>query len=365
MIIDILVILLGILFSRLLFYNFPLIKTLDSKEGSLKISVIIPARNEGKNLPLLLGDLKRQKINIHEIICIDDDSTDDTAKIALQNYVKLISLKNKPEGWMGKSWACQNGADASEGDVLLFLDADVRLNSEGIRKLMQAYEENCCAISVQPYHKTVNKNEQFSMFFNLIQFAANRLGSPCKSRNIGLYGAVILISKTDYYLAGGHESIKTSIIDDVALGGKLKQIGIPFRLFLGDEDIYFRMYSSGFKELLRGWTKNQAEGAIKTPFIIFIMIFFWIASCTSVAIQLIISILNMDLMWVLIYSITYILWVFELQRISLKIGSFPMSSIIIYPIYLVVYLTVFLLSVVKKVFHLKVVWKEREIRLGK
>ncbi|NTW71670.1 MAG: glycosyltransferase family 2 protein, partial [Eubacteriaceae bacterium] len=157
MTIDSSIILVGLIFSVLLFSRFTLLGIGNIKDQSIKLSIIIPARNEEKNLPLLLDDLKNQTSKIHEIICVDDESDDDTAKMASFYNIKLISLKNKPEGWIGKSWACQKGADAADGDLFLFLDADVRLSSFGINKLLHAYEVNRCTISVQPYHKTEKK----------------------------------------------------------------------------------------------------------------------------------------------------------------------------------------------------------------
>ncbi|MBC3889020.1 glycosyltransferase [Acetobacterium paludosum] len=358
-------VLLGLIISLVLFHRFPGLDDENSETCALKISVIIPARNEEKSLPLLLDDLKKQTAPLFEIICVDDASSDNTGRVALSGGAKLMALNEKPAAWIGKSWACQNGADAARGDLFLFLDADVRLSPIAVSRLMHTYENNTCVISVQPYHKMIKWYEQFSLFFNLIQLAANGLGLPIKNKNVGLYGPVILINRPDYYDAGGHESIKGSIIDDVALGQQLKRCKIPFKLFLGDQDIFFRMYGNGFKELLQGWTKNQSEGAVKTPFIMFVMVFLWVTSCTSVPIQIIKSIVTMQSLWVLVYLLFYLLWIFELRRIASQIGSFSVGGIIGYPIYLTVFLVVFLLSVIKKIFHLKVVWKDREIRLGK
>lgn len=359
------IILAGLLLSAVLFNRFPVLQRARKDGPSLKISVIIPARNEEKNLPLLLNDLQKQRLSIDEIICVDDDSVDSTGKIALSYGARLISLNEKPEGWMGKSWACQNGADAARGDLFLFLDADVRLGPNGTSRLLQAYEDERCVISVQPYHKMIKRYEELSLFFNFIQFAANGLGLPYRNKNIGLYGPVILISRSDYQEIGGHDSIKASIIDDMALGEKLKSKGIPFKLFLGDKDISFRMYGGGLKDLVQGWTKNQATGAMKTPLAVFLMVFLWITSCTSVPLHLIIAITTLNTFQIGVYALFYLIWVLELGRIARHLGSFSLWGIIIYPILLVFYLGIFIRSGAKKIFRLKVIWKERKIRLEK
>ncbi len=209
---------------------------------------------------MLLADLSAQTLHNFEIICIDDGSEDSTGQIALENGAKLITLKSKPEGWMGKSWACQNGADAVTGELLLFLDADVRLGPEGISNLLTAYLQQGSTVSVQPYHNTEKIYEQLSMIFNLVQIAANGTALP-KPRNIGLYGPVILISRQDYEKAGGHRRVKSSVVDDMALGSQLIKADLNFSLYVGKSDISFRMYADGLPSLLQGWVKNIATGA--------------------------------------------------------------------------------------------------------
>lgn len=375
MIIQCIIILLGLIASAILFNRFPELggddqRADDQRADEIKLSIIIPARNEEENLRLLLGDLKKQHVTRCEIICVDDASHDNTEQIAVSLGARLISLREKPEGWIGKSWACQNGADAATGNVFLFLDADVRLSPVGICKLIKAYEEAGCVISVQPYHIIVKRYEEFSLFFNFIQMAANGMGLPVSNnkrsiknnnKNIGLYGPVILMSRLDYELIGGHAAIKDSIIEDMALGEKLKEKDIPFKLFLGDGDISYRMYSGGLKDLIQGWTKNQATGAVKTPFTVFVLVFLWITSCLSGPLCLIIAITRVDLFWIGILGIFYFIWVLELLRIRRHIGSFSIWGIIFYPVLLVVYLGIFVRSMVKKIFRLKVIWKEREI----
>jgi 4,4'-diaponeurosporenoate glycosyltransferase len=243
-----------------LFYHLPLLPGVRNKpENFPSISVIIPARNEEKSLLLLLKDLNAQSVPAFEIICVDDASEDATAQTALCFGVRLLSVHDKPKGWTGKSWACQKGAKAAKGDVLLFLDADVRLGKDGLRRLVQAYSDCGCIVSVQPYHQTEKSYEQFSLMFNLVQIAANGSALP-KPVNIGLCGPVMLISQADYALAGGHKVARNSVIEDLALGMELKKAGIPYQLFMGDADISYRMYCGGLGSLLQGWVKNLASG---------------------------------------------------------------------------------------------------------
>lgn len=85
-------IIIGIMISLIVFFKLPKLKKANT-DTHLKISVIIPARNEEDNLPAILGDLKKQSYNIHEIICVDDNSTDATAQIIQEYDAKYIKLE--------------------------------------------------------------------------------------------------------------------------------------------------------------------------------------------------------------------------------------------------------------------------------
>lgn len=338
--VEIVIVLCGFAVVGLLFYHVPKLKRENGQNVEFPtLSVIIPARNEEGNLPLLLADLARQSLRPSEIICVDDGSTDETARIAGSFGIKVISLRDKPEGWTGKTWACQNGADEAKGELLLFLDADVRLGENGILRLMQTYSEDKCTISVQPYHVTKKLYEQCSLFFNLIQIGANGTALP-KQKQVGLYGPVILVSQILYVQIGGHRSVRTKIVEDMALGRQMKRAGIRFRLYVGDKDLSFRMYGTGPQSLFQGWVKNISSGAARTPKSVFCMVFFWIASVTSVPVHLVIYAVYDELYLFLLYLFLYVAWVVVLFVLSSKVGYFRPLFVICYPILLFVFLAI-------------------------
>ncbi len=365
MIIDmirLIIILTGLEVIPILFYHFPILPEYsETKRAEFPaVSVIIPVRNEEKILPLLLEDLRKQSLAPLEIICADDASSDATAQIAAEFGARVIPMPDKPEGWIGKSWACHNGAAVAAGKLLLFLDADVRLGRDGILRLLQAYTGCGCTISVQPYHKTRKAYEQLSMLPNLIQIAAN--GTVLRNpKDVGLYGPVILISGADYRKAGGHESVRKCIVEDLALGKRLRKANLCFRNYVGDSEISFRMYSDGLKCLLQGWIKNMAAGALNTSPGIFTMVFFWIASLISVPIRLIESVISGSVSWTLLYALLYVTWIFVLYILAKKAGHFRSYSFLVFPLLITVYLGIFTVSFFKKAFAVKVKWKGRAV----
>lgn len=354
---------IGLFSSFILFAKFPILKRGEAKDLTYKVSVIIPARNEEKNLGLLLADLQLQDYNIHEVICVDDCSTDNTYNIASSFNVNILRIYEKPEDWAGKAWACKVGSEAATGDLLLFLDADVRLNEYAISSLVHEYNKSKSTISLLPYHQMEKPYEEFSLFFNIIQIAGNGTTMPSQEHTVGLYGAVILISRTTYDLIGGHGAAQKSNVDDLAIGERLRKLGFPFKLFLGGEAISMRMYGESFKSLFWGWTKNYATGALKANLLILTLAFIWVQSCISIVILFFQSIMSFNTSEIIICVIFYIFWVLELKRISKKIGNFKVITIVTYPIYLGFFVLVFFISLFKKIFKLDANWKGRKIKM--
>ena len=158
------------LFGFFVLWKIPKLNELkgDGKKSNFSISVIIPARNEEKNLENLFNSLKNQGVNVKEIILVDDGSTDRTPEIGKKHKVKVVSLKSLPKGWVGKSWACYNGAKVATGDYFLFLDADTQLKNNGIKNMMSYLGKYPGVISIQPYHIIKKIYENLSLFFNII-----------------------------------------------------------------------------------------------------------------------------------------------------------------------------------------------------
>ena len=97
------------------------------KEPSHKVSILAPARNEERTLGQLLYSIEQQTFKPHEVIVIDDQSEDATAEVARRAGCIVMTSKDLPEGWTGKTWACWQGAQKATGDIFLFLDADTFL----------------------------------------------------------------------------------------------------------------------------------------------------------------------------------------------------------------------------------------------
>jgi len=231
-----------------------------------KVSIIIPARNEELNLPNILSSLKKQTYEPYEIIVVDDFSTDKTNEIAKNYGVKVIQNTSLPDGWTGKTWAVWNGFLNSSGDILIFLDADVRLSPNAIESLLKARERSGGAISVVPYHYTEKFYERLSLVPYLLGVFA--FTSPFERRNTqkGLYGSCIVTTREDYEKINGHESIRCELLDDLSLGKKFSEYGINIENFIGYDMVSFRMYQNGINSEIQGFSKGAVlSTATLTP----------------------------------------------------------------------------------------------------
>lgn len=326
-----------------------------------KISVIIPARNEERNLPRLLLSLQRQLVPPDEIIVVDDASTDNTATIATKHGAAVLSAPALPDGWRGKTWACYNGAAQAKGDWLLFLDADTWLEAEGLSAMrVEFIAVGGGALSVAPMHRVHVFHEQFSIFFNLIMLAGTGaftiLGDRLQPR--GLLGQCLLIETPAYQKVGGHAAVKHRILENFWLAEKLSEANIPLHCRGGKNTLTFRMYPNGWRELIDGWIKGFAAGAGQTPLPILLLVIGWLSGLIMAAGQLI---AHADLP---VSLIAYSLCVLQVGWLMRRVGTFHWATAALFPVPLIFYFIVFTQSIWRIIRKQPVAWKGRSIHGG-
>ncbi|MCJ7665374.1 MAG: glycosyltransferase [Actinobacteria bacterium] len=338
--------------------------TIDGKKSNLSISVIIPARNEEKNLDNLFNSLNNQTVKVKEIILVDDSSTDKTPVIGRKHNAKVISLKSLPKGWVGKSWACYNGAKNSTGDYFIFLDADTALKNNGIENILSCLKRYQGVISLQPYHKIKKIYENLSLFFNIISLAGMGAFTPFQTRinPIGAFGPCLICKREDYFKIDGHKSIKGKVMEDIEIGKRFIEAKIPVVCLGGKGTIDFRMYPGGFMEMIRGWSKSFGNGARSTSIPILIMVIAWIVG----------SIFPLNLLAdglspfipniILVAAVFYLAFIAQIYWMSYRIGNFSIWAIVFYPIPLTFFVIVFFYSLIITIFRKRVTWKDRVIK---
>jgi len=330
------------------------------------VSIVVPARNEETSIPNLLRSLQGQVKADDEIIVVDDHSEDNTAAVAEQEGAKvIIKSKEMPPGWTGKTWACYQGAQSANGKLLIFLDADTVIEDGGLDGIISSCGESNGVLSIQPYHKMRKLYEQLSAFFNLILMAA--MGSFTilgrKAKPLGLFGPVIALEKKLYFESGGFEKVKSEILEDLALGTEFKKQGVKLHCYGGRHTVSFRMYPGGISQLITGWSKGFAMGAVKTSIPVLIMVIAWIAGATGTTRYLLQAAIITDISPVTLWGLLYIAYAIQIYWMLYRIGNFKPYTALLFPIPLLFFLIVFVYSFVIIFLLRKVNWKGRTIEV--
>ena len=233
------------------------------------ISVLIPARNEATNIEACLEAVCESRLRPLEVLVYDDDSVDDTARrveaiMAKDNRVRLIRGADLPRGWAGKSHACHQLAQAARGEVLLFIDADVRLMPEGIGRLVSGFEDLgahlCTAI---PRQQTITWAERLILpLLHLTYTSWLPLPLVHLSRDprfLAVSGQIMAIKRGAFRQMGGFEAVKDDVVEDMAFGRLAKQHGFRVVFMDGHHIAVCRMYSRA-SEVWDGFSKNLYRG---------------------------------------------------------------------------------------------------------
>jgi chlorobactene glucosyltransferase len=228
------------------------------------ISVIIPARNEARNIRRSVPALLRQTYPRYELIVVDDRSTDETPGILAglveeDTRLQVIPGNQLPEGWAGKPHALIQGAEEARGEWLCFMDADTFAHPDLLyAAYLQASEHRADMFSILTRQELGTFWERVILplvFLGLsFGFPVERVNDPARPEAIS-NGQFILIRRSVYDHIGGHASVKNRIDEDKALAIVVKRAG--FRLIMADgrKVASTRMYTS-LPEMWEGWTKN-------------------------------------------------------------------------------------------------------------
>lgn len=234
-----------------------------SEPLSPTITVVVPARNEEDVIASCIESLARQP-EFAEILVVNDQSTDKTADVVRGLIpgipcLRLLETQEVPSGWVGKNNAVFLGAREAKSPWLLFTDADAELEPGAAARALQiARETNAALLSFSPEQVTQSWYEKALIPFVYSRLAkhfsydeVNNPASPAAAAN----GQFLMIQRDAYNSIGGHASVASKVLEDVALAKRAKAAGFRLWFASGQGIVRVRMYRS-FRAMWQGWRKN-------------------------------------------------------------------------------------------------------------
>ncbi len=230
------------------FRQSPMLESFDRTSVSRfpKVSVILPARNEGRYIARCLDSLLEQDYPNFEIIAINDSSTDRTGQIIkayAANDLRVIHVDAlpKPEGWTGKNWACHQGYLGARGELLMFTDADSKhLPSTMSLAVGHLLSQNLEALTAVP--RLICNDFWTKMTLPVLATFLHTRFSPIRVNNPNtktgyFFGSFFIITRSTYEAIGTHEGVKEELVEDGALGGKVKASKFRMKMVRGESHI--------------------------------------------------------------------------------------------------------------------------------
>lgn len=229
-----------------------------------QVSVLVPARDEAARLPGTLPAVLAQGSG--EVLVLDDGSSDGTAELA-QDVIdrsghpqaRVLTGAALPSGWTGKTWACHQLAAAAQGDILVFLDADVTLDQGALAALIAEKDQaGADVLSVFPRQVTRSIGEHLvvpvidDVLLCLLPHPLLSLPAPSAAT---AHGACLAFDRDSYERVGGFAAVRGQIVDDVALARRTRAVGMSLGLALGGHLVQVRMYRS-YSEAVGGLSRG-------------------------------------------------------------------------------------------------------------
>ena len=227
-----------------------------------KVSLLVPARDESANLARTLPTWLGQPVA--EILQLDDGSTDGTSDLARRlagtdPRVKVITGAPLPDGWLGKTWACHQLAEAATSDLLVFCDADVELHAGAVEAIAAAVRSQAADMfSVFPRQHARGLGERMLVPLIdevLLSYLPYWLLSLRVPEAAAANGQLIAFRREAYDLIGGHAAVRAAVVEDVRLAYTARRAGLRLGLALGGDFVQARMYD-GYAATVRGFAKS-------------------------------------------------------------------------------------------------------------
>jgi chlorobactene glucosyltransferase len=248
--------------------------TADPPRDPPLVSVIVPARNEARNIGRCVRSILSTDYPSVELIVVDDQSTDGTGAIAAGLGATVIETPPLPADWFGKQWACWTGKSRARGEILCFTDADTEHAPDLIPRTinaMRALEADLFTVSGKQEMVTLWEKLVQAQVFGMLNAWYGGTEEINRSKHAWrkiANGQYLVIPRAVYDETGGHEAVKHTVAEDLMLAQRFHRLGKRVLFIEGREQLSTRMYTS-LREMIAGWGKNVYAGGMHAlpPFV--------------------------------------------------------------------------------------------------
>ena len=223
------------------------------------VAVLVPARDEASRIGACLHSLRDQD-DVAEVVVLDDASSDGTAAVAADLGARVLAGARLPAGWLGKPWACAQLLAASGGDVVVFIDADVRLEPGAVRAAVAMLDASgldvVCPVPRQLAGSVPERLVQPLLVWSWLTTLPLRLAERSSRPSLtAACGQFVVIRRAALDRAGGFAALRGEVLDDIALVRAVKAAGGRGGVVDGSTLATCRMYE-GWGELRAGYGKS-------------------------------------------------------------------------------------------------------------
>jgi len=336
------------------------LKKVKCEEGPL-VSIIIPMRNETKNVNGILDDIRKQDYRNIEVVTVDDDSDDKTLEMLeiykerkKTDWLKIVHLDSLDKNWVGKSHAIYKGLLHAKGQLLFFVDADIRLEESAIGSVVDRMREGGLDV-MNCFPKQMLRRKSERLITPLMSWISasfmpyafyNKSGRKAITFANGQF---IACTREMYLKSGGHEKIKGRIDEDVSIINIFKKSGAKVEVLICDGIIKCFMYD-GYLDARKGFSRSIIPSLPNRSFIIVFMLLAIIFIFPFVLVFF-------DVKW---FIVILEIW-FNRAIASIGIKENVIVNILLHPLQFIVLLEILIYSI-WRLWTGNVVWKGRTIK---
>lgn len=339
-----------------------------TRKRHVKVSLLVPARNEQGNIERCVRSLLAQDYGNFELIVLDDNSTDATGeileRIAREDpRLKVMKGAPLPEGWLGMCWACWQLAHEASGEYLMFFDADTWHEPICVSATLDVFEDfDADMVSGMAKHKFGTLGEALSVSlapwgmiscFPVAIMHYFKFGFP--SMAAGMY---MTFRKDKYFECGGHSAVKMDAVLDKSLARIMKRMGMKIILVDATDAVHCRMYHS-MKDAFVGFAKN-VFATFDYKVLKCLAVFLFMLASVTIPIAYLVSVgFVADVVLargaMVLIAMSLLLWTITCVK-----GKIPLYIVLFYPVTFTIWFLMAMTSVVHAIFGLSS-WKGRKM----